>query len=37
MIIRKHTDFDRTRILELFRFNTPEYFSPNERKTLSII
>ncbi len=34
MIIRKHTTRDRTRILELLRLNTPEYFSPNEEADL---
>lgn len=34
MIIRKHTDTDRERIIELLRLNTPEYFSPNEEEDL---
>lgn len=34
MIIRKHADSDRTRIIELLRLNTPDYFSPNEEKDL---
>lgn len=34
MIIRKHTNSDRTRIIELLRLNTPEYFSPTEEEDL---
>lgn len=34
MIIRKHQDSDRERILELLKLNTPEYFSANEEKDL---
>ena len=30
MIIRKHKESDRTKIIELLRLNTPEYFSPDE-------
>ncbi|PXV66338.1 N-acetylglutamate synthase-like GNAT family acetyltransferase [Dysgonomonas alginatilytica] len=34
MIIRKHTDTDRKRIMELLRLNIPEYFSPKEEEDL---
>lgn len=34
MIIRKHTDSDRKRIMELLKLNTPEYFSPEEEEDL---
>lgn len=34
MIIRKHTDSDRIRIMELLKLNTPEYFSPEEEEDL---
>lgn len=34
MIIRKHTDADRQRIIELLRLNTPKYFSSNEEEDL---
>ncbi|WP_428657263.1 GNAT family N-acetyltransferase [Runella sp.] len=34
MLIRKYIDADRTRIPELLRLNTPEYFSPNEEEDL---
>ena len=34
MIIRKHTNSDRTRIIELLRLNTPQYFSPSEEEDL---
>lgn len=34
MIIRKHTDSDRKRIMELLKLNIPEYFSPEEEEDL---
>ncbi|MBD8347610.1 GNAT family N-acetyltransferase [Dysgonomonas sp. HGC4] len=34
MIIRKHTDSDRKRIIELLKLNTPEYFSLEEEEDL---
>lgn len=34
MIIRKHIDSDRKRIMELLKLNTPKYFSPKEEEDL---
>lgn len=34
MIIRKHIDSDRKRIMELLKLNTPKYFSPEEEEDL---
>lgn len=34
MIIRKYTEQDKNRIVELLRINTPEYFSPEEEGDL---
>lgn len=34
MIIRKYTPADKTRVIELFQLNTPEYFSPIEEDGL---
>lgn len=34
MIIRKHTNSDKLRIIELLRLNTPEYFSSEEEEDL---
>ena len=34
MLVRKYNDSDRARILELFKNNTPEFFSPSEEKDL---
>ena len=34
MLVRKYNDSDRTKVLELFKKNTPEYFTPTEEKDL---
>ncbi len=34
MLVRKYNDSDRLRVLELFRSNTPQFFSPSEEKDL---
>lgn len=34
MTIRKYTPVDKTRVIELFRLNTPKYFSPIEEDGL---